>query len=468
MSVSWSAADAMTSNSKSACTALPIPPILVSTVPGTWAFDTMSRRVDSEILQRTYDENEEMLFRQSPTILAQFQGLRHELQNAATTPMRYLNKLSEIKDGDDDEWNQWNQIVQPYVENNDTWLSTPWLVAEFYLYRRLLECTGYFDPLSIGYKYDPFQTQKRSGLFSSIASAERVMKKIEALTKNNDFNKNSKWNRDGTAFAVELALWGNKMDLSLWPVSSTASKEQQQQQQQKETFSKVLEAAKENLLHDDTDELLELCEILQRNGGGNIDIIVDNAGFELVTDLVMADHLISNGIAKCVTFQLKSHPTFVSDAMEKDLLETVQYFQSLDGEESYPCCVRAGRRWASYLSSGKWTCKEDKFWVQGRAMWEMDEHLFSDLTSRCDLAFVKGDANYRRLLGDCAWDYTTSFQQIVGVYFPSPVCALRTLKSEVACGIDASQIQRASSLDDQWLVNGRFGVVHLGTGARPP
>jgi len=32
-------------------------------------------------------------------------------------------------------------------------------------------------------------------------------------------------------------------------------------------------------------------------------------------------------------------------------------------------------------------------------MWDMHEPLFQNMNSRCDLAFVKGDANYRRLLG---------------------------------------------------------------------
>jgi hypothetical protein len=75
------------------------------------------------------------------------------------------------------------------------------------------------------------------------------------------------------------------------------------------------------------------------------------------------------------------------------------------------------------------------------------------------------DANYRRLLGDCIWDASAPFQQIVGVYFPSPVCALRTLKSEVVCGITSDQAARAASIHpNQWMVNGKFGVIHYGTG----
>ena len=30
--------------------------------------------------------------------------------------------------------------------------------------------------------------------------------------------------------------------------------------------------------------------------------------------------------------------------------------------------------------------------------------------------------------------------------------------------MDSLQVERARSLDDNWLVNGRFGVVHFGKG----
>jgi hypothetical protein len=90
--------------------------------------------------------------------------------------------------------------------------------------------------------------------------------------------------------------------------------------------------------------------------------------------------------------------------------------------------------------------------------------LYDDLQTRCDLAFVKGDANYRRLLGDLQWDYSNdSFADIVGAYFPCPVCALRTLKAQVGCGMAADKVAHAAATGDpgSWLTNGRFGVVQF-------
>jgi len=35
---------------------------------------------------------------------------------------------------------------------------------------------------------------------------------------------------------------------------------------------------------------------------------------------------------------------------------------------------------------------------------------------------------------------------------------------KVGCGMSKEQVDRAKSLDDEWMVNGRFGVIHFGSG----
>ena len=51
----------------------------------------------------------------------------------------------------------------------------------------------------------------------------------------------------------------------------------------------------------------------------------------------------------------------------------------------------------------------------------------------------------------------------VSAYWGCPVCCLRTMKSEVACGISREDERRASEEDGSWLVSGRYGVVHART-----
>ena len=92
------------------------------------------------------------------------------------------------------------------------------------------------------------------------------------------------------------------------------------------------------------------------------------------------------------------------------------------------------------------------------AFWEMPEDLTRHFESS-SMVFVKGDANYRRQIGERTWDFATPFETISD-YWGAPVCCLRTMKSEVACGISEADQKRAREEDEAWLVSGRYGVVH--------
>eukprot|EP00980_Cylindrotheca_fusiformis_P001492 scaffold346_cov116-Cylindrotheca_fusiformis.AAC.6 len=432
--------NSMSATSNTPKPALPIPQPICSDEPGTWAYDTMKRRVNEDILQRTYEDNKEAW--EAPEfkeVLSRFLALRNDLKTSSKLTM--LDELPTSAGNDRiREWNEWKRLLQPFLDAGDTWLTAPWLVAEFYVYRRLIEAIGYWDEGTIGYKYDPFSKQKMAGLESSVGSAGELNLFCWLLQEYNvlitpffptDLEPmlaripNLPRTSEGIDLAASIALWGNKMDLSIWPADAADTNV--------DIFSNVLDKSSENLLHDDFESLANHCNKLRDRGGGNVDIIVDNAGFELITDLALAQYLVESGIASCVTFQLKSHPTFVSDALEVDLRAHVRHYIKLD-PDSFPNCQKAGETWQEFLDDGRWKCNEDNFWVQAFPMWDMTEPLRTDTKDRCDLAFVKGDANYRRLLGDCKWDFTASFGKVVGSYFPCPV-------------------------------NGRFGVVQFDIGA---
>ena len=101
-----------------------------------------------------------------------------------------------------------------------------------------------------------------------------------------------------------------------------------------------------------------------------------------------------------------------------------------------PCSHRGANpltRWArsaltdSLFRCNRWELKEVFYWAQPQPFWDMPAEVVADLKQSA-MVFVKGDANYRRLLGDCQWELTTPFTTVAG-YFPAPLCALRTLKA---------------------------------------
>mmetsp|Transcript_26327 Transcript_26327/g.81994 ORF Transcript_26327/g.81994 Transcript_26327/m.81994 type:complete len:117 (-) Transcript_26327:162-512(-) len=95
-------------------------------------------------------------------------------------------------------------------------------------------------------------------------------------------------------------------------------------------------------------------------------------------------------------------------------------------------------------------------------MWDMPRALAERLHKH-KLVVVKGDANYRRLLGDRPWPLDTDFDEVCG-YFPTRLLALRALKAEVGLGLSAEAQERAEAADPNWLTNGKFGVVQYSPG----
>lgn len=303
---------------------------------------------------------------------------------------------------------------------------------------------------------DPFLLQKELGLTSAIDSigtlAIRVKDVYETMPKVRTTQRITQLQT-----FVLTALWGNRMDLSIWPVGG-GDESNGSSEKASEKFSSILEAGQKMILSNEIEQVSSYVESL--SDMPRVDIIVDNAGFELFCDLCLADFLIFSGLTRRVYLQLKAHPTFVSDAMTKDVLHTINFLKSARHDNgTVTPQSELGDRWESHIKEGKWVLSEQYFWVQPQAMWEMPEDIYRDL-SMSSLIFVKGDANYRRMLGDRHWKFSTPFELVVS-YFPAPVCALRTLKAELGCGMAEEATAKAASENSNWLVAGKYGVVQF-------
>ena len=410
-----------------------IPPMILSNVPGTWAFDTMSRRIRDEILSRIYDENNLHSTEDQALKIAKerLDRIQHDLQESniiSNLKMTSVGKPSDI------DYETWQTIIAPY--ENVKWLDCPWLITEFYFYRQIVDAFQYFDTL-----YDPFHFQKFSGLQSSIPLTIELFQKYSSIPDEKTTGK--------LRFAIFGSLWGNKMDLSLWPTKSNEG-----DANTAETISSVLEANSENLLCDDY-STLENHLLASDKEHKRVDIVVDNAGFELMTDILLANALIDTNAAQEIIFHVKGHPTFVSDALENDLRETISELRAHG--------LTKANDWESYLDTGVWKIRPDCYWAQPFPFWEIPTEIYEDFKANSHLAFLKGDANYRRLLGDRTWELTTPFQNIAGS-FPSAICALRTLKAELGCGMEEKAVLKAKTRNpEDWMVTGKYGVLQFTT-----
>lgn len=409
---------------------LPLPEPLRGAETGSFAHRTITGRLP-DILRRTILENSPGQAHQPlpPEALARLEALLAEIP---ATPVR------PIHDPGAPDQEDWIRYCEPYIGRD--WLQVPWFFIETYFYRRILQATGYFQD-GPGAEIDPYIPQKRQALEATAPAL--VFLDNWLATAEATVGEGHRDQRRDLARLIHLNLWGNQSDLSMtafWGGEARLG------------YQDVGSQASQ-LLVEDTPRVVEYLE--GQKGQARVDLVPDNAGLELVFDLVLADYLLERGLAVRMTFHLKAHPTFVSDAVARDVLDTAAFFRA----SPHPQVNRLGERLETALSAGRLVLTSHFYWTSPLPAWEMPTSLQEEL-SGSTLLVSKGDANYRRLLGDLHWPFTTPFNEIV-CYLPAPLVALRVLKSELVAGLAPGEAEAAAALDPDWLLSGQWGVIQF-------
>lgn len=92
-----------------------------------------------------------------------------------------------------------------------------------------------------------------------------------------------------------------------------------------------LESLKENIISNDWEQVWNVLHDSIETKSIIVDIVLDNAGYELFTDLCLATFLILKNLAAKVRFYVKKYPWYVSDATLHDfywILEQMSYLHS--------------------------------------------------------------------------------------------------------------------------------------------
>ena len=387
-----------------------LPPLLLTSEPGSFAQRTFQTRVprivDDIIATNDYPAD----------IGAALRALREEIVGGTLQLLR--------EETDDQEF--WNAQARAHI--GKTWLDLPWYWAEAFLYRRMLEATHYFQDGDF-YRRDPFAPAKRVEL-----QPQRAPQAVNAMLAHLS---------DDMARAfhtlVHTSLWGNRVDLSMTGMIEATSTD------------------RSLLLVDDSAGVREYLHVGAPGQSPlpRVDIICDNAGTELCFDLALTDWLLRAGLAAAIVLHLKAQPFFVSDAMVQDVLAALDAF----GKSTASELRQLARRLASALNDGRLVMSDHPFWVTGFFFHAMPDDLRATL-AQASLVISKGDANYRRLIGDCRWQPTARFEDAVA-HFPAPVVALRTMKAELIVGLREGEAERLRAKDAEWSVSGKYGVIQF-------
>lgn len=302
-----------------------------------------------------------------------------------------------------------------------TWLHSEWFFVETYVYRVLMQAVRWAET-----GRDPFAPGKDSSLKNpQLWQNLAAMLAVAADPATGD-------QETRLADLLRLVLWSNRADLSHAAGQLDASGA----------------APDSDLLVDDR---AAAAPYLLGAGGGAVHVVCDNAGIELSGDLALADFLLAHGV-EVVALHLKSHPTFLSDATIADAWKLID---AMAGQAGAACdlAMRLRAAW----SAGRLRLTAHPFWNSSRFIWAMPDALAESLRA-ARLVIVKGDANYRRVVGDALWPPETPFADVVGG-LGVPLLALRSLKSDTIVGLPAGLAARLDQEEAGWRVSGRRGVI---------
>ncbi|MFF3613270.1 damage-control phosphatase ARMT1 family protein [Streptomyces sp. NPDC002580] len=374
-------------------------PVVVSSVRGSFPWSVLAQRHPA-LVQKVRDA-----FPYGPR---QRHALDALLENCAEGVVEPLAATA----GDREQWDAWGGLAY----YGRSWFDVPFLWAESYFYRRLLEAVDHFTP-GPWQGIDPFRPFKLAEL--DTPEADEELAALDELARQPVDEQERA--------LLHGSLWGNRADLGFRLAGPRDEA-----------------AADSHLVADDSDVLRSLF------AGGTLCLVADNAGRELIPDLLLVDHLLRHGRVGRTILHVKPHPYFVSDATPADVLDALHRLTAAKGAAG-----EAGARLWAALSEDRLTVRAHPFSCAPLPYADLPEDLRREFAA-ADVTLLKGDLNYRRLIGDRRHPATTPFAAATA-YFPGATAALRTLKSDVVVGLTPAV---EASLDATGPGHWRTGGTH--------
>ncbi|MEY9839744.1 damage-control phosphatase ARMT1 family protein [Streptacidiphilus sp. EB103A] len=379
-------------------------PVITSSKPGSFAHGVLAKRHPA-LIQQVSDA-----LPYSPQQRRALDDLREEGANRVLTPL-------DTSAFDYAAWEEWGSSYF-----GRSWFDVPFLWSESYFYRRLLDAVGYFDP-GPWQRIDPFAPFKRAELRGAAVKEE-----LAALDVLPDLPEQQQ-----AEMLLQSSLWGNRADLGFRIAAEQTA----------------LGDVDTGLVADDS---ALLWERLTTGTPGTVAVVADNAGRELIPDLVLIDHLLTNSYAADVVLHVKPYPYYVSDAMLSDVLDCLHRLLQASGQAQ-----QIGRRLWNCLGKGRLCVSTHPFFCAPLPFTAMPDDLCQQFAAT-SLTIFKGNLNYRRLVGDQLWAATTPYAQL-SAYFPGPVATLRTLKSDVIIGLTPQKLAALDETQQEWRTAGTHALV---------
>lgn len=384
-------------------TSLAKPPLIMTSEPGSFARFTIEKRkpliIDRILADYDY----------SPAIRSALLALKEEMGSGTVQPLQETASDRTL----------WDHDMLPWIGKG--WLEIPWFLAETYFYRRVLEAVQYFQP-GPWQGLNPYQRLKDQEIADALPIFTSIYRQMGQSLSQDAFQD-----------TLHKALWGNRADLS-----------------NLQSFERDMGSQAERIIRNDSVDLLRFLQAQPRK----IAYIFDNVGKELYFDLALIDYLLGNNLAASVTCYVKNQPYFISDAMPDDIAQVLNKLSASTSEKDRGLASKL----QTALHAGRINIEAPPFFTTGRMYRHLPEALAQQIGEH-DLAILKGDVNYRRLVGDRHWPPTTPVGTAAG-HFPTSFVSLRTMKAELVIGISTDQLtDLETNAEADWMINGKRGMI---------
>lgn len=376
-----------------------------------------------------------------------------------------------------------NEYLRETSDLNRSWANAEWLFAEVYLYRRI---NVLFKSKKSEYwqHFDIFDRLKqatfKSSLYGVVELAHRY-KNLREQLKTLDIKNKDNLEILQILFKefIEVSLWGNATDLSLLTNITLEDIKSIQ-------GAKAREESEAKIVVNDTDKAWESL-LNSKNESKRVDFVLDNSGFELYADLMLAAFLIKSKLASKCIFHAKDMPYMVSDVMLKDFdalvkdLEDRDFFPVDAGSEDDISLNLFASELRSFVKEGTLEIRTDSYWTTHLDYWTIDPsetkyhgaEIHKDLTNS-DLVIFKGDLNYRKLAGDRTWPRTTAWETAIGPLAHNGVVtlSLRTCKADVQVALPEGVDEKLCKEWEKdhpgqgswWCSSGKWAVICFSSG----
>jgi hypothetical protein len=308
----------------------------------------------------------------------------------------------------------WKESLDEIPQDQRSWYKAPWMFIECYTYFILNQMK-----LELAPDLDLFHQFKEESMKRSIPTMKSVLEHSCNTT-----------GKEKLEYLIHASLWGNEADLSLsfdYAISNSKEKHESIVLNEFSLALKSLQSSKQ------------------------VTIVLDNAGLELFSDLLLAEHLVS--IGAIVSLHFKEYGWFVSDTTQRDFDEL---FVTMEREGMQSTVLK----WKQLIAQKKWILKTHPFWTTSKDYARLPKDLMDDLG---ELVIFKGDLNYRKMVGDCYWPVDTPFHNAMGCPTVQALM-LRTCKSGSVVGVPIDVANALDQEDAAWKENGKYGMIQYHSG----